>query len=163
MLGDLNVILDGLTELEDKGIQTIDCRRAQFSAQEPIARLRVNGQSWKVTFQAEYSVGTASAHAGRSARWWSMPRSRQSLESETKAKPAVSQGWPSVQFCRAGEQAQRQPGAVRNLAASVASGGVPVINKTVCFRWSLGQLNASPRVAGTPPRNRMLRRLRMAS
>jgi hypothetical protein len=57
MLGDLNTILDGLTELEDKGVSTIDCRRAQFSAQEPIVRLRVICQSWKVMFQAEYSSG----------------------------------------------------------------------------------------------------------
>jgi hypothetical protein len=58
MLGDLNVILDGLTELEDRGVQTIDCRRAQFSAQEPILRLRMICQSWKVMFQAEYSSGS---------------------------------------------------------------------------------------------------------
>jgi hypothetical protein len=58
MLGDLNGILDGLSELEDKGVQTIDCRRAQFSAQEPIVRLRVICQSWKVMFQAEYSSGS---------------------------------------------------------------------------------------------------------
>jgi hypothetical protein len=58
MLGDLNLILDGLTELEDKGIETIDCRRAQFSAQEPIIRLRMICQSWKVMFQAEYSSGS---------------------------------------------------------------------------------------------------------
>jgi hypothetical protein len=57
MLGDLNGILDGLAELEEKGVQTIDCRRAQFSAQEPIIRLRVICQSWKVMFQAEYSSG----------------------------------------------------------------------------------------------------------
>jgi hypothetical protein len=57
MLGDLNTILDGLTELEDQGVETIDCRRAQFSAQEPIIRLRVICQSWKVMFQAEYSSG----------------------------------------------------------------------------------------------------------
>jgi hypothetical protein len=57
MLGDLNIILDGLTELEEKGVQTIDCRRAQFSAQEPIMRLRMICQSWKVMFQAEYSSG----------------------------------------------------------------------------------------------------------
>jgi hypothetical protein len=57
MLGDLNTILEGLTELEDKGVVTIDCRRAQFSAQEPIARLRIICQSWKVMFQAEYSSG----------------------------------------------------------------------------------------------------------
>jgi hypothetical protein len=58
MLGDLNGILDGLTELEDRGIDTIDCRRAQFSAQEPIIRLRMICQSWKVMFQAEYSSGS---------------------------------------------------------------------------------------------------------
>jgi hypothetical protein len=58
MLGDLNVILDGLTELEDRGVETIDCRRAQFSAQEPIMRLRMICQSWKVMFQAEYSSGS---------------------------------------------------------------------------------------------------------
>jgi hypothetical protein len=57
MLTDLNNLLDGLTELEEKGVATIDCRRAQFSAQEPIARLRMICQSWKVMFQAEYSSG----------------------------------------------------------------------------------------------------------
>jgi hypothetical protein len=57
MLGDLNLIVDGLTELEEKGVKTIDCRRAQFSAQEPILRLRMICQSWKVMFQAEYSSG----------------------------------------------------------------------------------------------------------
>ena len=57
MLADLNNILDGLTELEEKGIETIDCRRAQFSAQEPVLRLRMICQSWKVMFQAEYSSG----------------------------------------------------------------------------------------------------------
>ena len=57
MLADLNHILDGLTELEEKGVETIDCRRAQFSQQEPIIRLRMICQSWKVMFQAEYSSG----------------------------------------------------------------------------------------------------------
>lgn len=58
MLGDLNTIMDGLTELEDKGVDKIDCRRAQFSNQEPIMRLRMICQSWKVMFQAEYSSGS---------------------------------------------------------------------------------------------------------
>ena len=57
MLADLNKILEGLSELEQKGVETIDCRRAQFSAQEPISRLRMICQSWKVMFQAEYSSG----------------------------------------------------------------------------------------------------------
>ena len=58
MLGDLNNILEGLTELEDKSVITIDCRRAQFSEKEPIVRLRMICQSWKVMFQAEYSSGS---------------------------------------------------------------------------------------------------------
>jgi hypothetical protein len=57
MLTDLNNILDGLAELEEQGVETIDCRRAQFSQQEPVSRLRIICQSWKVMFQAEYSSG----------------------------------------------------------------------------------------------------------
>ncbi len=54
---DLNAILDGLRELELRGVSTLDCRQAQFSADEPIARLRMICQSWKVMFHAEYSSG----------------------------------------------------------------------------------------------------------
>jgi hypothetical protein len=57
MHDDLNAIQDGLRELEHRGIATIDCRRAQFSANEPIVRLRMICQSWKVMFHAEYSSG----------------------------------------------------------------------------------------------------------
>jgi hypothetical protein len=54
---DLNAILDGLRELEEKDVTRLDCRRAQFSRDEPIARLRVLCQSWRVMFQAKYSWG----------------------------------------------------------------------------------------------------------
>jgi len=54
---DLNVILDGLQELEAQGLTTLDCRKAQFAADEPIARLRMICLSWKVMFHAEYSAG----------------------------------------------------------------------------------------------------------
>src|SRR6267154_4079794 len=57
MHDDLNAIQDGLRELERRGVSTIDCRRAQFSAEEPIGRLRMICQSWKVMFHAEYSSG----------------------------------------------------------------------------------------------------------
>jgi len=57
MHDDLNAILDGLRELERRDVHTIDCRRAQFSAEEPINRLRMICQSWKVMFHAEYSSG----------------------------------------------------------------------------------------------------------
>ena len=54
---DLNGILDGLRQLEILGVNTLDCRRAQFSAEEPVGRLRMICQSWKVMFHAEYSSG----------------------------------------------------------------------------------------------------------
>jgi hypothetical protein len=54
---DLNAILDGLRDLESRGVTTLDCRKAQFAADEPIARLRMICQSWKVMFHAEYSSG----------------------------------------------------------------------------------------------------------
>lgn len=57
MHDDLNAIQDGLRELERRGIHTLDCRRAQFSANEPTTRLRMICQSWKVMFHAEYSSG----------------------------------------------------------------------------------------------------------
>ncbi len=57
MHDDLNAIQDGLRELERRSVATIDCRRAQFSAEEPIGRLRMICQSWKVMFHAEYSSG----------------------------------------------------------------------------------------------------------
>jgi hypothetical protein len=55
---DLNTILDGLRELEARGVSTLDCRSAQFSADEPVERLRMICQSWKVMFHAEYSAGS---------------------------------------------------------------------------------------------------------
>ncbi len=57
MYQDLNATIEGLRELEKRGVATLDCRRAQFSAEEPIARLRMVCQSWKVLFHAEYSSG----------------------------------------------------------------------------------------------------------
>ena len=56
---DLNAILDGLRELEAQGVTTLDCRKAQFAADEPISRLRTICMSWKVMFHAEYSAGQA--------------------------------------------------------------------------------------------------------
>jgi hypothetical protein len=54
---DLNIILEGLRQLELQGVETLDCRKAEFSADEPVGRLRIICQSWKVMFQAEYCSG----------------------------------------------------------------------------------------------------------
>jgi len=57
MHDDLNRIFDGLRELESRAVATLDCRKAQFAADEPVARLRLICQSWRVMFHAEYSSG----------------------------------------------------------------------------------------------------------
>jgi hypothetical protein len=54
---DLNAILDGLRTLEQRGVTKINGRRAQLGAAEPLNRLRMICQSWKVMFFAEYSSG----------------------------------------------------------------------------------------------------------
>ena len=54
---DLNAILDGLRTLELRGVELLDCRGAELSGEEPVGRLRMICQSWKVMFHAEYSSG----------------------------------------------------------------------------------------------------------
>jgi hypothetical protein len=57
MHDEINAIHDGLHELEHRGIRVLDCRRAHFSRNEPVDRLRMICHSWKVMFHAEYSSG----------------------------------------------------------------------------------------------------------
>ncbi|HVO60933.1 MAG TPA: hypothetical protein VMT53_08350 [Terriglobales bacterium] len=57
MHDEINCIHDGLHELERRGTRVLDCRRAHFSRNEPVERLRMICHSWKVMFHAEYSSG----------------------------------------------------------------------------------------------------------
>jgi len=126
MLGDLNIILDGLTELEDKGIETIDCRRAQFSAQEPIIRLRMICQSWKVMFQAEYSSGSPLRMLVdlRASVEHALGRGK---AEEPKAKPAVAPKAAAAAQSAAKPSAPAKPAAVPGKAsvAAAAAGSKP--------------------------------------
>jgi hypothetical protein len=126
MLGDLNIILDGLTELEDKGIETIDCRRAQFSAQEPIIRLRMICQSWKVMFQAEYSSGSPLRMLVdlRASVEHALGRGK---AEEPKAKPAVAPKAAAAAQSAAKPSVPAKPAAVPGKAsvAAAAAGSKP--------------------------------------
>jgi hypothetical protein len=123
MLGDLNLIVDGLTELEEKGVQTIDCRRAQFSAQEPILRLRMICQSWKVMFQAEYSSGQPLRMLVdlRASVEYALGRGK-APEADGKAKPAAA-----ASATAASKPAPPAPKA--NAAAAAAGAGTAGVAK----------------------------------
>ena len=124
MLGDLNTILDGLTELEDKGIQTIDCRRAQFSAQEPIIRLRMICQSWKVMFQAEYSSGSPLRMLVdlKASVEHALGRDKAS-EPDTKAKPLAKPAATATPGAKAPSPAKPAPLAAKAAATAAGSAG----------------------------------------
>jgi hypothetical protein len=57
--GDLRAIEAALNKLERRGLQTIDCRRAGFSATEPLEKLRLFHRHWKVPFQTDYKQDSA--------------------------------------------------------------------------------------------------------
>jgi hypothetical protein len=124
MLGDLNSILDGLTELEEKGVETIDCRRAQFSDKEPIIRLRMICQSWKVMFQAEYSSGSPLRMLVdlRASVEYALGRGKAPAVAEAKAKPAVAAAKPA-----AAKPATAAPPAAAKTAAPARPAAKPAV------------------------------------
>jgi hypothetical protein len=128
MLGDLNHILEGLTELEDKGVTTIDCRRAQFSDREPIVRLRMICQSWKVMFQAEYSSGSPLRMLVdlRASVDQALGRGKASEPAKGKAKPSPAEKSaerPSAKRAVIGAGANKTAPSTAKPAVSAAAAG----------------------------------------
>jgi len=132
MLGDLNIILDGLSELEEKGIKTIDCRRAQFSAEEPILRLRMICQSWKVMFQAEYSSGSPLRMLVdlRASVDYALGRGKAEGENKPEAK-AAPVGKPAAKPVTKPAAAAKPAPAAAKAAATAASAKASVAPKPV--------------------------------
>jgi hypothetical protein len=130
MHGDLNAILDGLTELEEKGIETIDCRRAQFSAEEPIMRLRMICQSWKVMFQAEYSSGQPLRMLVdlRASVEHALGRGAAAEEKPAPAKPVPAAKAPAAK-APAKPVAKAAPAAAGTKAVAAAAGAKPAVGK----------------------------------
>jgi hypothetical protein len=150
MLGDLNTILDGLTELENKGVTTIDCRRAQFSAQEPIIRLRVICQSWKVMFQAEYSSGQPLRMLVdlRASVEYALGGGK-AAEASTKAKAALA-AKPTVAAKAAapvaGKPVAAKPDAAKPVAPAAAK-AAPVAAKPAASAAAAGASKTAPKPA----------------
>ena len=143
MLGDLNIILDGLTELEDKGITTLDCRRAQFSAQEPIVRLRMICQSWKVMFQAEYSSGSPLRMLVdlRASVEHALGRGKAEVDAKAKASAAAK---PAATPAKA-------PAAASKPAAASAAKPAAVAKPAVAAKAAAGAGTAKPVAKAAAP------------
>ena len=88
---DLRVIRHEMHELERRGVRTIDCTRAQLSAEEPLERLREICAHWKQPFGAPYA-------AGHSLRQLIEIRAavQAALESQRTAEGAVDAALPSL-------------------------------------------------------------------
>ena len=150
MLGDLNTILDGLTALEDNGVVTIDCRRAQFSAQEPIIRLRMICQSWKVMFQAEYSSGQPlrmlvdlRASVEQALGCGTAPEPEVNAEAKSKPAPAAK---PPVRPAGASKAA---PVAAKPVASAAAAGVSKPSAKAAVAPASAAKVKAEPVTASS--------------
>src|SRR6266576_1623121 len=113
MLGDLNLILDGLTELEDRGIETLDCRRAilrsgadhQAAYDLPVLEGDVpGGILFRIT----------AAHAGRLARFGG-----------ARAGPRQSRGgrWQDETGCRETRSARETCGGTAEIGVSTSGQG----------------------------------------
>jgi len=165
MLGDLNTILDGLNELEEKGVETIDCRRAQFSAQEPIIRLRVICQSWKVMFQAEYSSGQPLRMLVdlRASVEYALGRGKATepeVKAEAKGTPApAGKPAPAAKPAAAAKPvpAPKAAAVAKPVAApapaakpAVAAKPAPVAAKPAASAAAAGASKAAPKAAGAP-------------
>ena len=55
--GDVHGLRHALDQLKARGIETVDCSRAQLSASEPVSRLRELCRNWREPFRAPYSAG----------------------------------------------------------------------------------------------------------
>ena len=154
MLGDLNTILDGLTELEDKGVETIDCRRAQFSAQEPIIRLRMICQSWKVMFQAEYSSGQPLRMLVdlRASVEYALGRgkapepAKAGVKAEVKGKPAPT----AAPAAKLAAPVKTAPAAAKPAAVAAAAGASKAATKPVIA--PVGAAVAKPKAKPVAPK-----------
>lgn len=56
---DLRAIREGLTELERRGISTVDCRTAGLTQQEPVAHLREISLAWRQPISSDYAAESA--------------------------------------------------------------------------------------------------------
>jgi len=82
---DLSAMRKAIQSLEAIGVRTVDCRRAGFSAAEPIANLQRFCESWRVPFHKDYADNSVT-HA-----------LEQLMALRTDLEEALGEGEPQVQ------------------------------------------------------------------
>jgi hypothetical protein len=102
MHADLHAIRSALHALEQRGVEAVDCTRAQLSNEEPLGALRQICYDWKKPFQASYSAGRAFAQlldvrsAVEHAVTLPPPARKAVVEAPQKAEPAPVEVEPAT-------------------------------------------------------------------
>ncbi|MGB2889277.1 MAG: hypothetical protein WBC04_16410 [Candidatus Acidiferrales bacterium] len=57
---DQKAVVDAVSRLESQGVKVVDCRRAGFSAAEPLTRVRQFSESWRQPYKKDYTENSVS-------------------------------------------------------------------------------------------------------
>ena len=92
--GDVHGLRRALDQLEARGIESVDCSRAQLSASEPVSRLRQMCRDWREPFRAPYSAGQnfrplVECRAAAEAALAAPPAKAEAEPAAVEAAPAV--------------------------------------------------------------------------
>jgi hypothetical protein len=88
---DLNAMREAIGSLEAKGVKTVDCRGAGFSAAEPTIQLRHFCENWRQPFQKDYTQSSVRRSFEQ------LLALRADLEEALGVKrPALEPDWPSA-------------------------------------------------------------------
>ncbi len=140
---DLGAMRQAIASLEDRGIKTVDCRTAGFSAAETTAQLRYFCENWRQPFQKDYTqssvrrafeqllalradledalgVGRSRAKPGLSAASADRKEAPKVLGSE-QGKTAPSSSKPAAKEIAQAPKAKMRPDASPSTAAGVST------------------------------------------
>jgi hypothetical protein len=117
---DLTAVRDAIDALEAKGVKTVDCRRAGFSAAETTSQLRHFCENWRQPFQKDYTQSSVTRAFEQllavradleEALGYKQPSAQPAPSPAPKAKPSVSAGAAEKKV--AGVTSIRRPAAAQ--------------------------------------------------
>jgi hypothetical protein len=146
---DLSAIREAIEALETKGVKTVDCRRAGFSAAETTAQLRYFCGNWKQPFQKDYTESSVTRSLEQllalrtdleEALWRLRPHELEQINDEAgvPAPPALS----GTDMAGASVDARETPAA--SVSPSSNTPGSPAVNEHLDTGKSSGFKTVSP-------------------